>query len=244
MKNLNPLYIKIGIGILIIVSILFNFKQCNDNKIAKSNIITLTDTLKTSKNKLGDEVKSKQILLMNIDQLKNTNSELTKDINNLSVKDKKNLIDINHLNLTINLLKDSVLILNQDGTEVVINDSTKMYPYTFAQTDKFRDIQGIIKVTADKKPQSVVGLITEDKVFAEIVIGKKETTNGIEVFATSSNPAVSITNIQGSIIDLTAYNKYQKSKPFGIGLQVGYGIGGSGLTPFIGIGISYNIIKF
>ena len=242
MKKLNPLYIKIGIGLLIIISLLFNFKQCNDNKITSSNIITLTDTLKTTKNKIGEEVKSKQILLMDITQLKTTNSGLTNDINNLSAKDKKNLIDIAKLNITINLLKDSVLILTS-GDEVVIDDTTKMFPYTFAKTDKFRDVQGIIKVTTDKKPQSVVGLITTDKVFADIVIGKKETTNGIEIFATSSNPAVSITNIQGSIIDLTAYNKYQKVKPFGIGLQVGYGIGGNGFTPYIGVGISYNIIK-
>src|ERR1035437_4079103 len=189
MKNLNPLYIKIGIGLLIIISLLFNFKQCNDNKITSSNIITLTDTLKTTKNKIGEEVKSKQILLMDITQLKTTNSGLTNDINNLSAKDKKNLIDIAKLNITINLLKDSVLILTS-GDEVVIDDTTKMFPYTFAKTDKFRDVQGIIKVTTDKKPQSVVGLITTDKVFADIVIGKKETTNGIEIFATSSNPAV------------------------------------------------------
>lgn len=39
--------------------------------------------------------------------------------------------------------------------------------------------------------------------------------------------------------------QYIKSKPtFGIGIQVGYGISREGMTPYIGIGLTYNIITF
>lgn len=42
----------------------------------------------------------------------------------------------------------------------------------------------------------------------------------------------------------TALQKAQKPKRFGIGLQAGYGVGNAGLTPFVGIGLSYNILSW
>lgn len=37
---------------------------------------------------------------------------------------------------------------------------------------------------------------------------------------------------------------YQKKKNFGIGIQAGYGLCGNKLSPYFGIGASYNIIRF
>lgn len=37
---------------------------------------------------------------------------------------------------------------------------------------------------------------------------------------------------------------YQRKKNFGIGVQAGYGICGDKLSPYFGIGVSYNIIRF
>lgn len=242
MKNLNPLFIKIGIGVVFVTSLLFNFKQHNDNKIANNNVIALSDTLKTTRNKVGEEVKSRQILLMNIDQLKSTNNELSLEVNKLSAKDKKNLIDIAKADLTISILRDSLQL--NDGLEIVINDSTAIYPYTFDKTDSTRSIQGTISVAANKKPIYVKAVIDNYTVNADITIRKEDTKTGIQLFASSSNKNVKINDIKGSVIDLSAYNKYQKAKPFGIGLHVGYGISGAGLSPYIGIGVSYNLIRF
>ncbi|MEG2121065.1 MAG: hypothetical protein RRZ64_03290, partial [Rikenellaceae bacterium] len=35
-----------------------------------------------------------------------------------------------------------------------------------------------------------------------------------------------------------------RPKRWGIGLQVGYGIGTNGLQPYLGVGLSYNVIRF
>ena len=52
-------------------------------------------------------------------------------------------------------------------------------------------------------------------------------------------------NPYSSTEELKAYKlKMPKPKRFGLGIQGGYGIGGYGLTPYIGIGLSYNIINF
>lgn len=240
MKNINPLYIKIGVGLLIVVSLLFNFKQCNSNKIANSNIIALTDTIKTTKNKVGEVVKSKNLLLMDIKDLKNSNSGLTKEIDKLNNKDKRNLVEIDKLNITIDMLQDSIINL-KSGTPIVVNDSTKIYP--FSKINSFRNLQWDVTVVG-KQVNSVSSKLTSDKLFMDLVIDKKKEGSNLILSVSSSNPYVKVTNIEGSIINLSAYNSLQKAKPFGIGLQVGYGIGGSGFTPFIAVGLSYNIIRF
>ena len=43
---------------------------------------------------------------------------------------------------------------------------------------------------------------------------------------------------------LKAYQKLLPKKRFSIGLQVGYGFTAYGITPYIGIGSSYNLINF
>jgi len=35
-----------------------------------------------------------------------------------------------------------------------------------------------------------------------------------------------------------------KPKPWGIGIQAGYGLNGKDLCPYVGVGISYNLIRF
>ena len=38
--------------------------------------------------------------------------------------------------------------------------------------------------------------------------------------------------------------KAKKPKPFGIGVQIGYGTNGSDFKPYVGAGVSYNFIRF
>ncbi len=38
--------------------------------------------------------------------------------------------------------------------------------------------------------------------------------------------------------------KAKKPKPFGIGIQIGYGTNGSDFKPYVGAGVSYNFIRF
>lgn len=36
----------------------------------------------------------------------------------------------------------------------------------------------------------------------------------------------------------------EKQKKWGIGIQAGYGVGRNGLQPYVGVGVSYNLIRF
>ena len=126
------------LALILIISISLNLKQCNTNDINQNNIIALTDTIVTTKNKLGTIVKSKSLLILSINELKKINSDLINDINNLSTKDKKSLVEINKLVLTIDMLEDSITKL-QPSDVIIINDSTKTY--YFNKTNIFRDLR-------------------------------------------------------------------------------------------------------
>ena len=126
------------LALILIISISLNLKQCNTNDINQNNIIALTDTIVTTKNKLGTIVKSKSLLILSINELKKINSDLINDINNLSTKDKKSLVEINKLVLTIDMLEDSIAKL-QPSDITIINDSTKTY--YFNKTNIFRDLR-------------------------------------------------------------------------------------------------------
>lgn len=43
---------------------------------------------------------------------------------------------------------------------------------------------------------------------------------------------------------ITQTNSVPSRKRWGVGIQAGYGVSASGLTPYIGVGISYNLIVF
>lgn len=75
---------------------------------------------------------------MNVKELKKINSDLIIEINKLSNKDKRNLVEINKLNIKIDMLKDSIELLHSDTT-IIINDSTKVYPFSII--NEYRDLQ-------------------------------------------------------------------------------------------------------
>jgi hypothetical protein len=62
----------------------------------------LSDTLKITKNKLGETVVSNGVLMLNIEELSKTNSSLNEEVNKLSKKDKKNLVEISKMSIEIN----------------------------------------------------------------------------------------------------------------------------------------------
>lgn len=58
-----------------------------------------------------------------------------------------------------------------------------------------------------------------------------------KIFVESSNPNVRITGIEG-------YSLLSKQKRFSIGLQMGIGITPESISPYLGLGLSYNLYSF
>jgi len=259
MKNLNLSNIKnfikkikwtsilfIGLMITCVGTYVLYENKSKKLEIAEWNLKTQNDTIKTLKNKAGENVYKINSLILSVKDLKKNNSDLSAEIDKLSRKDKKNLIEINKLNISIDLLNDSIKKLNNKPIDSVYDPTTKLttYNYELKDSTKFRELRGVIKVTSSNRPNTVKTDLTMDKVYTDLVIGKTLKNDKLELFVSSSNSGLVVDKLEGSVIDLKAYQTLLPKKRFSIGLQVGYGFTMYGLSPYIGIGGSYNLIKF
>ena len=263
MKNLNLLNIKNSIidyikqikiinlgfvGLLILCGLLYGlyYNKREELKETQQNLIAKSDTIRIFKNKANENVYKIQSLTLDYKELKKVNSDLVNEINKLSKKDKNNLVEINKLNLTINLLNDSIKKINNKPIGSTYDPETGLTTYDFELKDstKFRELRGIIKVTSKDKPFKVDTELLIDKVYTDLTIGKTLKNDKLELFVSSSNSKLLVTNLIGSVVDLKAYNKFQPKKRFSLSLQTGYGFTIYGLSPYIGIGGSYNLINF
>lgn len=95
-------------------------------------------------------------------------------------------------------------------------------------------------------------LVTEAKTFEKRLISDKDTAD-VEVFTTGINTSLDSLSLRlkthhetvTETIEITKYIEKKKGKwsKFGIGVQVGYGLGikTKEFEPFIGFGVSYNL---
>ena len=108
-----------------------NFKlkdKLHNNEI---NISALTDSLQITNDKYSREVASKNILLLDYNTLKETNSNLSDE---LKKSKKKNLAEIQKLNITINNLNDSIKNIEGSYKEYLNNK----YIYEFKDSNEYR----------------------------------------------------------------------------------------------------------
>ena len=143
---------------------------------------------------------------------------------------------------------DSMMTNVLPGDTLTINDTTYVFPvYEFENTEigtvEFsEDTITWYKIKGRSSRTSTVVSVIFDNMASVIVIKPKS-----KLFKRHELPYAEIIN----------YNPYSytkatktyrvtlpKDKKFGLAVQVGYGITGTSLSPYIGIGLGYNIIKF
>lgn len=251
MTSLNRSNIKtICIVILsIIIAVLIGLQGCSNYKIKqqKINISALTDSITIVEDKYGNEIYSKNILLADYNDLKKLNQELADEVKK---GNKKNLAEINQLKMVISLLQDS---LNNIEGELVEKDSNT-YIYEFVDSSQYNVFKSKVTVVSTNQPDSILLNRIKDEVYADLIIKKYITDDKITLSVYSSNPMVSFTNIDGSIIDISQYKKLEKKKRFTFGVGVSTGVGytyglttkKSDLGTYLGVGftLQYNLISF
>ena len=70
----------------------------------------------------------------------------------------------------------------------------------------------------------------EDSLYRAVVSGFRVSLDTLKVWQTTK--------------EITKYVTVPQRKRWGVGVQAGYGFGKDGLTPFVGVGVSYNLINF
>lgn len=88
-----------------------------------------------------------------------------------------------------------------------------------------------------------------DTVFVEVPISMYEFTDGENYNAKISGFRVKLEEMTlfprttEQIIEKTVHDR-PKPKRWGVGIHAGYGVTGQGLSPYIGVGLSYNLFLF
>ena len=218
--------------------------------ISKQNELSLADTLRSSKNRVGDLITSKQVLITkHTNELKTLNSSLFEE----SKKYKGQIHELNQL--LANIDNDTVIIDNTtiislpNGTNGVRFNYSKIY-----DSENSRFIAGTSFFKFDSINNKIIPLstkLTRDVINFNLTQGLRTTDDGkVEMFASSSYPGFKVKELNSVIIDPKTHpslTKFTKQKKLRFGLYGGYGVtanissGKVSTGPQIGAGLLYII---
>lgn len=248
--------------LLIVIAILciLLFKQCNNASnlsnqldIQNHNLDALNDTIRIQKNKAGEDMFVKKTLLANKENLEKLNVDLSVELKKVKgqvialqkVKaETKN--EIQYVPTYVTKYADGKYSLdwNLDTTYSEGN-------YRKLSASSYFGIDTIThKVSAGKTK------IKEDILGFSFVTGLREKGNALEIFVTPKYPGMTITSMEGAIIDphkSSVLKKMfpEKNRSFGpfVGVGIGAGksfIGGPIFGPVFcaGFSLQYSWIKF
>lgn len=259
-KNINTV---IFFGSIILVLLLLN--ECNKNRnlkteiaISNQNIIALSDTFKSVKNKNGELQQEKYSLISHNGDLKKLNDSLYIE----QKKQKDRVIFLNSLVATLKSKNDSLLQENNSlkdklGQIIIGNDTINYLSWDFSSiydSKNSRTIKGKTKfMIGDNKTVISKGSTLEDFNFKfNLVTGLSETDDKkLKIWAKSDYPGLEIVEMDGALIDpknSDVLKNLMKPKKWSVGVQVGYGVMlnsnqvKSGI--YVGAGLQYNLFHF
>ena len=226
-----------------IVVILVMSTTCTSNKlnIVENNLAAMNDTLHTYKMKNGELMYEKQGYILEKEEL-----QKYLDISKSEVKDLEK--KLGSALATISKLKTQVRVDTIHTIDSVYVDQDSVYNTIFRYNDNWLSLNGVTKFGFNPLfTKTTINNITMD---ANLKIGMSKDNKW---FATSDNPYLNFTSIEGANLDSPKQKNWSLSLQFGLGAFVGYGkefgvsssggvVAGAGF--FAGIGISRKIVEF
>ena len=209
---------------LIIIFIIFAFKRCKNDIREFSNIDkleSLTDSIKYYKDNYN--VLHSRISIIEADNFTKIKSK-DKDIQELQelVKKYKNI-------QAATVIKTETKVVEKIVNKPIFDTISRETAYY----SKF-DLDGFVwgEIIAKKDSTDLILNIRNDfNIVSHYDKGK------LVLDISDKNP-YTVTKSQRSYINLP------KQKKWGLGINAGYGISKNGLSPYIGLGVNYNLINF
>ena len=196
-------------------------RSCSDAReqrdINEHNVIALTDSVHYYKDKFGQEVAAKTILIGDMETLRLANDSLADKIQAMLGKEKP----------------QQVIYINNDIIHEK-HDTCWVWPElvnNFDFSDKWRELSGNVSLQ-----DSILGLhIQKDIVHAGLAIAIKDG----KAYVSSDNPYLHVSDIQGVTIPTP------KQKRWHIGPSIGVGIGEDlKIHPNVSVGVTYSIFSW
>lgn len=224
-----------------------------DQAKSEQNIAVLLDTIRTSKNKLGQIEFEKNVLVSSKKGLEDLNADLSKQVN----AEKGKVAYLSHIVAEIRTKYDSMINIpaisfGGNPCDTIVNyDMPWKFSKTYDQYN-YKKLEGVTSFTMDKGKMIKSGAkVTEDVIGFNIVTGLKKNGDYYEIFVRSDYPGFKPTKIDGAFIPQKDLFPTQKKQHWSIGptfnASLGMGVYPN-VTPMIyvgvGLGINYSWIKF
>jgi hypothetical protein len=244
----------------VFVFILFFLKQCNDATPLKNqldiqalNLQALNDSVRITKNKLGEEIFVKRSLLATNKNLEDLNKDLALEVKKIQGK-------VITLQKIITELESDTVYITNTVTEYPGGKYSLDWNYdTTFSPGNYRTFSGnsfFVFDTIGKKVIPGITRINQDKFGFSLVTGIREKDGALEIYVDPKYPGMQITDMEGAVIDphkSPVLKKMFPPKNWSVGPQIGLGLGGGvnftgqpifGPVIMVGFGIQYSIIKF
>lgn len=234
---------------VVVILILLNLKSCSNLKeqkaFAQQNEEAIKNELVVEKNKSGFYQTSIAAYEGKVKDVEKYSEDLSKEIKDLKNRKPKVIIKTEIVYIGDTTTSTNTLVDNGNGNydlnwDFINADSSRILKGTssfnakaFFLTDKTYSLKILPGTTS----------ILHDELRMDFIVGiaKNKKTGLNEIFVTPKNPNVHVGKLEGAILNES------KPKKFSLSAQLGYGIiyGKQNLTlgPYIGIGISYNLIQ-
>ena len=232
------------VGAIVVLLMLF-LRQCNETKNAKgeiirfkNNLVAANDTIRNYINENGESVGEIKGLVLSLEELKDSldyeHGKPPVTVVRLRTIIKEKIIEI-PVTTKDTIIKQSGIRFNSILSFKSENDwdkSTRLInvdlPYSF--TDSLIFGSATIKL--------------KQHIWLDATLAQDVDTKEIFIKLTSDYPGTTFNNVKGILIDRKSPEfkklQVQNRKNFGLGINIGMGINGSGkISPFIGAGISW-----
>ena len=249
-KNLRLTEI-LSIG-FVIVLLLF-LQQCNrtselkqDLRIAGQNQLALNDSIRTVKNKWGEEISLKNVLVGNQKELKDLNIDLANELKRLEG-------DVIYLQRMVGKIEGDTIWITNTITEYP--DGTKRLTWAYDTTyneNNGRSIEGYSQFVIDSINGRIFDkgtVITKDEIRIKLTTGLTELNDSYQIFVKTDYPGLKFDQLDGAIVDKKKFagSSNESSWVFGpyLGVGAGYDPYNRTIGPNIsvGLGVTYNLNK-
>jgi predicted RND superfamily exporter protein len=262
-KTLN---IKVQRNVLIIVILLlviigyigWTRIQNLDTRLSMSeqNTKALTDSVRVGKTKNGQLESSINVLITEKGDLDKLSKNLADELKKEKGKVSELMSILAHIKLRDTIYIENKLIQYSNGVYGLKWD----YDTTFnaknsrsiAGESRFKQdtiktiVNGVEKVEYKITPLNTS--LFKDDIKFNLITGLREKDGNIEIFARSDYPNLTISDLEGAIIDPKNHpvmKKFTKNKKWGVGPYIGVGVGSDlKFNLQVGLGITFSIFKF
>lgn len=120
-------------------------------------------------------------------------------------------------------------------------------PVIISESKPVRKERGRMKVVADSTEVDTavfaLPFVDADSVEVEIpIISREYNGEGYRAWVSGYNPMLDSIEVYSTTTTITPPKP--RRKRWGIGVQAGYGLGRNGMQPYVGVGVSYNLVNF